>query len=391
METAATTSGGDLYAEQPRLVFWETTKACPLACVHCRAAAQPDALPGELGTAEGLALIDELATGPRSHPVLVLTGGDCLSRPDLLELAAHARRVGVPLAIAPSVSPRLAPPLLEALRELGVKHASVSLDGAVARTHEGIRQVAGHFQATLDAIGLLAGCGFTVQVNTAVMSANVDELADIALLLREIGVRIWEVFFLVQVGRGDDVTALSAEQCEEVCHFLVDAAASGLVVRTVEAPFYRRVQLERAALGHGEGAAPSHGELHRRLGATLRAGLGAPPGPVLPPTAATRDGKGVIFVAHDGDVYPSGFLPLPLGNVRHAGLLDIYRDHPVLRDIRAARFPGACGRCRHRDLCGGSRARAFATFGDPLGDDDACVEAAARGARPRANGVASRS
>ena len=359
------------YDHQPRLVFWETTKACPLACVHCRAVAQPAPAPGELTTDEGIRLIDELGAGPPPHPVLVLTGGDCLMRSDLLQLAARARAAGVPVAIAPAVSPRLSDDVLASLRSLGVRHLSISLDGATAATHEGVRQVPGHFAATLDAISRASALGFQVQVNTAVMRANVEELADVAVLLRRLGVRIWEVFFLVTVGRGTDVREISPGETEDVCHFLVDVAQRGFVVRTVEGPFFRRVQTERASAADTAGSPP--GSLLAHLRSALAWGLGPPVQPVVAPSFGTRDGKGVIFVAHNGDVFPSGFLPLPLGNVRNGGLLDLYRDHPLLRSIRAGELSGRCGTCEHTDLCGGSRARAFAATGDPLSEDPACA------------------
>ena len=363
------------FDDRPRLVFWEMTKACPLACVHCRATAQPDPLPGELTTAEGMRLIDELAATTRPRPILILTGGDCLSRADLVALAAHAHAVGVPVAIAPSVSDRLTPAVLGQLREQGVANASVSLDGSTAVTHEGIRNVPGHFEATLDAIDLLLSEGFHVQVNTAVMAGNVAELPDVAALLHRHGVSVWEVFFLINVGRAGELGELSAQEAEDVCHFLVDAARYGMIVRTVEAPFFRRVQRERAARSVPDVAeAFGLGPLYRDLSGRLAEQLGPPTSRVLAPTIATRDGKGIVFVAHDGDVYPSGFLPLSLGNVRDTDLLAIYRHHPVMRALRGdedADVP--TGTCEYRDLCGGSRSRAYAATGDVLADDPACI------------------
>ena len=359
----------------PRLVLWETTKACPLACAHCRAVAEPDPAPGELGTAEGVALIDELAGARRPRPVLVLSGGDCLARADLLALLEHAQAVGVPVALAPAVSPRLTPALAAGVMARGVGHVSLSLDGATPSTHDTIRRVPGHLAATVATVEMLVAAGLSVQVNTVVMPANLAELAELAVRLHRLGVGVWEVFFLVAVGRGQAMAEIGAEAAEDVCHLLVDVAERGLVVRTVEAPFYRRVQHERALAG----AAPPRSARHARLRRTVEAGMGPAVVPVRPPREGTRDGKGIVFVAHDGEVYPSGFLPRSLGNVRRAGLLPIYRDHPVLRAIRAGAFPGRCGACRHRDLCGGSRARAYAATGDPLGDAPACVLAGPAG------------
>lgn len=355
------------YGQRPMLVFWETTRACELACKHCRASATSQALPNELSTAEGYELLDQVAGFGRPYPILVLTGGDCLLRPDLFELIARATGLGLPVALAPSVTPALTAEMITRIVASGVKAVSISLDGALAATHEGVRGIAGHFAATVQAIRALAAAGLTVQVNTTVMRANVRELADIADLISRAGATIWEVFFLVHVGRGVATEAVSPAEHEEICHFLFEASHHGFIVRTVEAPFFRRVVNRRLA---GD-PAPTSG-LYRELSARLTALMGEPVGRPRAQTAATRDGKGIVFVAYDGEVYPAGFLPRRLGNVRDIPIGDIYRDDPLLRRIRAAEFTGRCGRCEYADLCGGSRARAFAASGDALGEDPAC-------------------
>lgn len=354
---------------RPLLVFWETTRACLLSCRHCRASAQRDPLPGELSSEEGLQLIEDLAGFGSPGPVLILTGGDCFLRPDLEQLVSHARARGLHVALSPSVTRELTAERLSAMRRLGVRTVSLSLDGATPETHDGIRGVPGHFEQTMDAMAMLRGLDFTIQINTTVMARNVEEMADIAAVVRWGGAKIWEVFFLIAVGRGTTSTALDPAACEDVCHFLVDASRRELLVRTVEAPFFRRVSAQ--ARDGREGIPP--GPLYHRLVSSLEEQLG-PPGPrQVTPTVATRDGNGVIFVAHDGTILPSGFLPLPLGNVRRDSIVDVYRDHPLLRDIRGARFHGRCGACDHRLTCGGSRARAYVATGDALGEDPACA------------------
>jgi AdoMet-dependent heme synthase len=366
------------FDDRPLLVFWETTKACDLACVHCRASAQGDPGPDEVTTDEGRALIDELAAIGRPRPILILTGGDCMKRPDITELVAYAGRRSVPVALSPSVTPQLTDRALDALHSHGVKTASLSLDGATSGTHDGIRGIAGHFDSTLEAIARLQSHGLTVQINTTVMARNLTELADIAVLMHEMGVDTWEVFFLITTGRGTEITGSTPQENEDVCNFLVDASRYGFTVRTVEAPFFRRVVAERRSEGHdGSGPTPT-GDLYDHLRDRLVDRLGAPTAPVRAPSAATRDGKGIIFIAANGDVYPSGFMPLRLGNVRNQSLVEIYRDHPVLRKIRDATFVGACGACEHAQLCGGSRARSFASSGDPLGSDPGCILVADR-------------
>ncbi len=363
------------FAQRPILVFWETTRACLLSCRHCCASAISRPLPGELSPAEGQALLRQVAAFGSPPPGLVLTGGDCLMRPDLLDLAASGRSLGLRVCLSPSVTPRLARGRLARFRSLGVRVISISLDGARACTHDAVRGVPGHFDRTLEALRWLIEDGFSVQVNTTVMRDNVEELADVAALLVALGVPTWEVFFLVQVGRGERVAQLTPAENEDVCHFLVDASRHGVLVRTVEAPFFRRVVQARRALE--DGASPRErfglGELYRRLQQRLTGLLGPPVRRPAAPSVATRDGMGVVFVAHDGAVFPSGFLPVPLGNVRTEALAEVYRQSPLLQAIRHGRFGGRCGGCEFRTLCGGSRARAFAATGDPLGEDPGCL------------------
>ena len=357
----------------PMLLFWETTRACTLACRHCRAEAVARPLPGELTMAEGRRLLDDAASFTPRPPVIVFTGGDPFMRADIFALAEHARMRGLPIGFAPSVTPLLTREVARWMSAVGAKTVSISLDGACPETHEGVRGIQDHFARTEAAVRMLLDGGHTVQINTTVMRSNVEELPDLAALVAEWGAHIWEVFFLVRVGRGTELGELSAAENEDVVHFLYEAAGHRFIVRTVEAPFFRRVVAERAAMpaGADPGEHFGLGDLYRQLSAGLRARLG-PPGRSRAQSVGTRDGKGIVFVSHDGDVYPAGFLPIALGNVRTRSIVDVYRDDPLLRAIRAGRFGGRCGECDYADRCGGSRARAFATSGDALGEDPAC-------------------
>jgi len=369
------------FDQRPLLVFWETTRACLLACKHCRASAMAAPLDGELTPEQGHALIAQVAAFGKPYPILVLTGGDVLMRPDAYELATAASSIGIPTCMSPSVTPMLTTTAVVRVVETGVRAVSISLDGAQAATHEGIRGIAGHFDRTLEAIRSLVEAGLRVQVNTTVMKRNVEELAEIAALVAALGVQMWEVFFLVGVGRGAQLAELDPRTNEEVCHFLFDASRHGFVVRTVEAPFFRRIARWRRereeACGRPETLREVHaafglGDTYARLRSRLDEVLGAGRRRTAAHTVSTRDGKGIIFIAHDGEVYPAGFLPLGLGNVNERSLVEIYRDSPALRQIRAGAFSGRCGVCEYRDLCGGSRARAFVSSGDPLGEDPGC-------------------
>ena len=375
--TAAVKRGniaGVNFEQAPILLFWETTKACGLACAHCRAEAIAQPQPGQLSTEQGMALIDDLqAFTPRS-PVIVFTGGDPFMRSDLFDLARHARSYKMPIGFAPSVTPLLTRDVARRMRGVDAKTVSISLDGADAPTHEGLRGVVGHLRQTEEAVRMLVDEGIVVQINTTVMRRNVDQLADIAAMVSGWGAHIWEVFFLIRVGRGSVMEELTPEENEDVAHFLFDASRYGFIVRTVEGPFFRRVVAQRRSLEPEADPATAFGlgPTYRGLGARLQHLLGEP-GEPRAQSVGTRDGKGILFVAHDGDVYPAGFLPQRLGNVRVDNIADLYRNHPLLRSIRATEFTGRCGVCEFADMCGGSRARAFATTGDPLGEDPACA------------------
>ncbi len=289
-------------------------------------------------------------------------------RSDAFDLMAHAKSRGIYTAVAASVTPLLAKDRMEHMRDLGVEIASVSLDGATAGVHDRIREIQGTWQSTLDAIQTASACGLKLQVNTTVMKSNLRQLADIFHLVRERGAAAWEVFFLVRTGRGSSLENPDAAECEEVAHFLYDSTRYGIPVRTSEGPHFRRVALQRQKNPGAPG-----GTLYRELADRLRALEGEPRNPPAVRMSGTGDGRGIIFISHDGEVYPSGFLPISLGNIQRETLASIYRNHPLLVDLRTpSRLKGRCGACEYAAVCGGSRSRAYAEFDDPLQEDPSC-------------------
>ena len=351
------------FAQRPMLVFWETTRACHLTCRHCRAEAQRTPAPGELTTEQASQLMADVAAFGAPPPVIVFTGGDPLMRPDLFPLLRAARELGLHTAVSPAVGPLLTAHAMEKLAAHGVRALSISIDADEA-AHDELRGVPGTFAASLQALRDARQAGLAVQVNTVVMRRTVAHLPAVAVAMLREGVRVWEVFFLVQTGRGLAEQALSPDEVGAVCRFLLEVTGHGLTVRTVEAPFIRAVQ------GTSEPAAPI--PLYQDLRTRLDALVGSP-GPAVPlARAGTLDGDGILFISHQGQIMPGGLLPLALGNVRRDSLTDVYRQHPVLQAIRARQFKGRCGACAWKWACGGSRARAFAASGDPLGSDPAC-------------------
>jgi AdoMet-dependent heme synthase len=359
------------FERQPVLVFWETTRACDLSCVHCRASANPNPFPGELTEVEGREVLNQIAAFGRPSPIVVFTGGDPLKRKDLLPLTKYASDLGLRFAISPAVTELLTPEVLRTAKEIGAASISVSLDGARAETHDAIRRAPGTYDRTIRVIRDAVGSGLNIQVNTAVMRRNLPELPDLFHLLRTLGVPTWEVFFLIQVGRAWDAQDLTVEEFESVCHFLYDASRYRVVLRPVEAPFLRRVATQRR-----EGKDVWKGALYRSLRSRLVALEGPAEGPSTLAPSGTLDGDGILFVAHDGSVFPGGFLPYTLGNIRQDNLVAIYRENDLLKRIRGRQLKGPCGDCPFKAVCGGSRARAFSSSGDPLASDPACLLAA---------------
>jgi radical SAM protein len=357
---------GPDFSRAPLVVTWEVTQACDLACDHCRADAHPERDSGELSTAEGRDLIEQVAafgdesgseTGPASHggPVLVFSGGDPLKRPDLFELVEYAADAGVPAGVTPAPTPLLDRDAVERFADAGVRRMALSLDGATADRHDAFRGEEGSFETIRRAAEWAGEVGLPLQVNTTVTARTAWDLPAVADLVEEFGAVMWEVFFLVPIGRGEELAGLDPEQFDSILEWLYRRGRDApFRVVTVEAPRYRPVaqRVERESRAERVGDTGD--------GSPVRVG-------------STGDGDGFVFVSHTGEVYPSGFLPASVGNVRDSSLVSLYRDAPLMRALRDPdRRTGPCGSCPHRDRCGGSRARAYAATGDPLGSDPLC-------------------
>ncbi len=355
------------FSEKPLLVFWETTKACLLACRHCRAEAITRPLPNELNDEESRRVVEQVHEFGKPYPIIIFTGGDMLMKRNIYDLVGYAHELGIPTAAAPSVTELLTRETLLELKRRGVSMVSFSLDG-MRETHDSIRGVAGTWDATMKAIRTAAEIGLTVQVNTCVMRLNVSELPEVFAAIKRAGASVWEVFYLIKVGKGVGMEELSSAECEEVANFLYDAAMYGLRVRTVEAPFFRRVVKQR-----GDGASPPNSGLYSLLVNRLRQLCGEPEREPDAPITPTRDGYGILFIGHDGSITPGGFLPIPRGNTRTTTLTKTYRGDRLFQLLKNPdNFKGRCGVCEFREFCGGSRARAYAAYQDPLEEDPAC-------------------
>jgi radical SAM protein len=339
----------------PFIVIWETTRACALACVHCRAAAIPQRDPDELTTDEARRLIDRVAAFGAPMPLLVFTGGDPLRRPDVAELVAYGTAQGLAVSLTPSGTAAVTEARLRALRDAGLARLAVSLDGATEEVHDAFRGVRGSYRHTMKIIERARALGLPLQINTTVSHRTCGELPGIAAQMPGFGATLWALFFLIPVGRAEASLALGADALERTLEWAADLAPRvGFGIKTTEAPQYHRVLAARS--GRRPAAPPS-----ARPDGLGRAGR------------AVTDGNGFVFVDHRGDICPSGFLPVRAGNVRRDDLVAVYREDAMFRALRRPEgFGGRCGVCEHRDRCGGSRARAFAMTGDMLAEDPGC-------------------
>jgi radical SAM protein len=353
----------------PFIVIWETTQACDLACRHCRACAQPLRDQEELTTSEAEDLIAQVAELKAS--LFVFTGGDPLKRADIFHLVRHAAQSGIKPSLTPSATPLLTRAAVEQLRDAGLARLAVSLDGASAATHDAFRGVTGSFERTLSAVRWARELGLPVQINSTVTRANLPEFEALVERVRHLDIALWSVFFLVPTGRGRLDDLLSAEEFEAVFARLYALARElPFDIKTTEAQHYRRYALQQRTAARRGGARPAAtgaSPSEHPLPAGTQDGIGRAP-------RGINDGKGFVFISHRGEIFPSGFLPLAGGNIRHQSLANVYRNSELFRALRdSSRLEGKCGVCEYREICGGSRSRAYAITGNPFAEEPCCV------------------
>jgi len=342
------------FDEAPFLVIWEVTRACDLACVHCRASADPARNPAELTTEEGFRLLETIKEF--GDPIMIFTGGDPLKRPDLFQLLAKSVSLGLRTTVSPSPTPLLTPDAIREFKRVGVARISVSVDGWDAASHDDFRQVPGSFARAMEALEEAQRIGLSTQINTTVSRHNYRHLEEIADMVDRVGSDMWDVFFLVPTGRGASQAELNAQEFEDVFAFMYERSKrSRAVIKTTEAMHYRRYLAQRRKAEGANGKThPGENPLNRMSG--------------------INSGRGFVFVSRTGEIYPSGFLPISSGNVRRESLVEVYRDGALFKVLRDSDcLKGKCGLCHYRNLCGGSRSRAYALTGDYLAEEPRCT------------------
>jgi radical SAM protein with 4Fe4S-binding SPASM domain len=361
-----------------RLVFWETTKACNLSCRHCRAIPQTTIGPNEFKTDEALALIDQIAEVAR--PVLVLSGGEPLFRPDVFDIGAYGIERGFRMALATNGT-LITKELAERIAAAGFARVAVSLDGANPETHDRFRGQCGAHAKAVRGIFQLREAGVSVQINSTIAKHNVGEVAQLLDMALGMGADALHLFMLVPVGCGLQIATtdlLSADEYERVLQwFDQEARTCPIDLKATCAPHYYRIRAQRLeeerrrgdyramfiAPGTKAKAAPpfvrGHGAYGQQLSAMTRGCLA---------------GTSVCFVSNEGAVYPCGYLPVSAGDTRVQRFADIWNKSTVFQQLRNPEaYEGKCGDCRYLAICGGCRARAYAATGSFLAEESFCV------------------
>lgn len=355
------------YNENPYIVIWEVTRACQLKCIHCRADAQPKPDPNELSNEEGFKLIDQIYE--MNNPMLVFTGGDCMMREDLFELADYAVKKGMRVSMTPSATDNVTKERMKRAKEVGLSRWGFSLDGPTPAIHDHFRGTPGSFDLTLEKIKYLNELEMPLQINTVISKYNYDSLEQMAELVKDLKAVMWYIFLLVPTGRGQLDACLTPAEHEKVFRWLYELGKTAPYdIKTTAAQHYRRVVLQEKVREHKlDKDTIRYEDTITFDQESIIDGLKRAP-------KGVNDGNGFIFVSHTGDVFPSGLLPIKVGNVRETPLKEIYRESSVLKEIRNPDlYKGKCGVCEYRFVCGGSRSRTYAVTGDYLESEPYCV------------------
>ncbi|MBI4829798.1 MAG: radical SAM protein [Nitrospinae bacterium] len=346
-----------MMANQLRLVFWETTGGCNLECVHCRRLdISRKLMESDLSTAESKRLIDQIAeTG---KPILVLSGGEPLIRPDIFELAAYARDAGLTTALATNGT-MITRQIAEKIRDAGIQRVSVSLDGATPETHDAFRKLPGSFNRAVEGIKLVQSVGVETQINSTIAKHNVHEVQKLYDNAIALGVEALHIFMLVPVGcrvQLAESAMLDAFTYEKTLNWFYEVSREGKIqTKATCAPHYFRIMRQRAAAEGIEVSPKTHG--------------------MAAMTKGCLAGQSICFVSHKGQVFPCGYLPLEVGNVREKSFKEIWETAEPFKKLRDQdNLEGKCGACEFKSVCEGCRARAFFyTQGNYLAEEPFCV------------------
>ncbi len=336
-----------------KLIAWEVTRSCNLACKHCRAEAHMEPYPGELDKSEAMALIDTFKSV--GDPIIIFTGGEPMMRKNVYELIAYATSKCLRCVLSPNGT-LITPETAKFMKDSGVQRCSISIDGPDAASHDAFRGVQGAFDASMRGIEYLKAAGIDFQINTTVTSDNLHSFKDIFALCEKIGAVAWHIFLLVPTGRASSLAdqVISAQEYEDVLNWFYDfRKTTSMHLKATCAPHYYRIMRQRAK---EEGIAVTPETFG--MDAMTRGCLG---------------GTGFCFISHTGQVQPCGYLELDCGHVRDTPFPEIWRKSEHFRQFRTQEeYTGKCGPCEYHKVCGGCRARSYNMSGDHMAEEPLC-------------------
>lgn len=339
-----------------RLVFWETTAGCNLECIHCRRLdVSTQLVKDDMTTEESYEFIDALAeTG---KPILVLSGGEPLFRPDIFDIAKYAVSKGLTVALATNgtlVNEVMAKKIVDA----GVSRVSISLDGADPETHDNFRKLKGSFEKAIEGFNHLKELGMSMQINCTIARHNAHQLHELYNLCLKLGAEAMHIFMLVPVGCGVEIAddqMLEPERYEYILNQFYDLSKEAKIqTKATCSPHYFRIMRQRAKEEGITITPKTHG--------------------MAAMTKGCLAGTGVCFVSHKGEVFPCGYLPVNAGHIKKQPFKEIWKDSPVFKKLREPDLLGGkCGECEYKKVCEGCRARAFYETGDYMAEEPYCI------------------
>lgn len=344
-----------------RLVAWEVTRSCMLACKHCRASAQSGPYEGELTTDECRRFLDSLAA--MGSCIVILTGGEPMLRDDIYDIARYGHEKGLRMVMAPC-GKLLDEAAAIRLKDAGIARISLSIDGVDAVSHDRFRGVSGAFESVMGAIVSAKKAGLPFQINTTVTRSNLAEVPAIFKRAIELGAVSFHPFLLVPTGRGTDLAdeLITAAEYEKMLRWINrQQESSPITIKPTCAPHYYRITRQEPVVKKEPVLPVNAPNGHAALNASTKGCLG---------------GQSFAFVSHTGQVQICGFLPLEAGDLRQSNFdfEHIWNTSSLFREIRAVdEYHGKCGWCDYRTVCGGCRARAFALGGDHRGEEPFCL------------------
>lgn len=334
----------------PYLIALNLTKRCNLRCDHCYLDATTKAGGGsdELSTEECFRLIDQIAE-VNSGCLLVITGGEPLVRPDILEIASHAVGKGFMVVFGTNgmlINDRTAQELVE----IGVMGVGISIDSLDPAKHNQFRGLPGAWEGAVSGIEACKRNGLQFQIHFSAQPMNYQELPAVIEWAYDLEARVLNVFFMVCTGRGEELTDITSEQYEKVLSFLIDSQDKypNMLVRARCAPHFKRLAYEK------DPESP------------ITKAQGYMGGGCLAGTNYAR-------VTPNGDLTPCPYMPLSAGNIRETSFADLWEQSPIFNSFRYPHLKGKCGDCEYSEICGGCRARPYVDHGDWLDEDEWCL------------------